>query len=217
MIQSNKIVAYFAIVLIVYGCQPAKQPLGLPFISKPDFTPEWIAKTDSNYNSIHQISGFQFQDQDGQLITEQTVEGKIYIANFIFTSCGSICPRMTENLAIVQKKYLADKDVLILSHSVMPDRDSVAVLKNYANLKGIVSGKWHLLTGNIDSIYRMAKKEYYAGEKIGYYGNQKDFLHTENCMLIDKHRRIRGIYNGTLPLEMERMIEDIEVLKKEID
>jgi protein SCO1/2 len=217
MIQSNKYSSLIALLLLLIGCKPSPQPLGLPFISKPDFTPEWIEKTDARYDSIHQIPSFQFQDQDGQLITEQTVSGKIYIANFIFTSCGSICPRMTENMSIVQKKYLQDKDVLILSHSVMPDRDSVSVLKNYANNKGIVSGKWFLLTGNIDSIYRMAKKEYYAGEKIGYYGNQKDFLHTENCMLLDKHRRIRGIYNGTLPLEMERMIEDIEILKKEVD
>ena len=217
MIQSNKNILSFIILLLVLGCKPAKEPLSLPFISNPDFTPEWITKTDARYDSIHQIPSFRFQDQDGQFITEQTVNGKIYIANFIFTSCGSICPRMTENMSIVQKKYLNDKDILILSHSVMPDRDSVLILKNYANLKGIVSGKWFLLTGNIDSIYRMAKKEYYAGERIGYYGNQKDFLHTENCMLIDKRRRIRGIYNGTLPLEMERMIDDIEILKKETD
>ena len=122
---------------------------------------------------------------------------------------------MTENMAIVQKKFIDDNEILILSHTVMPERDSVLVLKNYAQIKGIQSNKWHLLTGNIDSIYRMAKKEYYAGDKIGYYGNQKDFLHTENCLLIDKHRRIRGVYNGTLPLEMERLIDDIETLKKE--
>ncbi|HQS56566.1 MAG: hypothetical protein B7Y15_14745, partial [Bacteroidetes bacterium 24-39-8] len=130
MIQSNKNILFFVLLLLVISCKPVKQPLGLPFISKPDFTPEWITKTDPRYDSIHQIPSFRFQDQDGQFITEQEVTGKIYIANFIFTSCGSICPRMTENMSIVQKKYLQDKDVLILSHSVMPDRDSVAVLKN---------------------------------------------------------------------------------------
>ena len=104
MIQSNKYSSLIALLLLLIGCKPSPQPLGLPFISKPDFTPEWIEKTDARYDSIHQIPSFQFQDQDGQLITEQTVSGKIYIANFIFTSCGSICPRMTENMSIVQKK-----------------------------------------------------------------------------------------------------------------
>ena len=217
MTPLNKNSLSVACLILLFACKQPVEINGLPFISKPDFTPEWITKTDPRYDSIHQIPSFKLQDQDGKFITELTVAGKIYVANFIFTSCGSICPRMTENMAIVQKRYLHDKEIVILSHTVMPDRDSVPVLKNYANIKGIVSGKWHLLTGNVDSIYRLAKKEYYAGERIGYYGNQKDFLHTENCMLLDKHRRIRGIYNGTLPLEMERMIEDIETLKKEVD
>jgi protein SCO1/2 len=217
MIQLIKISTCTFLILFILGCKQSSQIDTLPFISKPDFTPEWISPDDPRFHSIHRIPSFSFTDQDGKEITEKTVDGKIYVANFIFTSCGSICPRMTENMAIVQKKFLLDNDILILSHTVMPERDSVPILKNYAQLKGIQSNKWHLLTGNIDSIYRMAKKEYYAGEKIGYYGNQKDFLHTENCMLIDKHRRIRGVYNGTLPLEMERLIDDIETLKKEND
>jgi len=217
MIQSTKIKYYLLCLLLTLGCNDPKTVTTLPFISNPDFTPEWISPSDPKYTKIHTIPAFSFTDQDGKMITEKTVDGKIYIANFIFTSCGSICPRMTENLSLVLKKYPQDKDLLILSHTVMPDKDSVSVLKNYAQLKGIPSNKWYLLTGNIDSIYRMAKQEYYAGEKIGYYGNQKDFLHTENCMLIDQHRRIRGVYNGTLPLEMERMMEDIETLKKEVN
>ncbi len=217
MIQSIKNSVCLLVILLFVGCKETIQIESLPFISNPDFTPEWISPDDARYLTIHRIPAFSFTDQDGNNITEKTVAGKIYVANFIFTGCGSICPRMTENLSIVQKKYQLDQDILFLSHTVMPERDNVLVLKNYAQIKGIPSNKWHLLTGNIDSIYRMAKKEYYAGEKIGYYGNQKDFLHTENCMLIDKYRRIRGVYNGTLLLEMERMIEDIEILKKETD
>ena len=103
----------------------------------------------------------------------------------------------------------------MLSHSVTPKMDSVSVLKKYAQAKGIISGKWHLLTGNEDQIYALAKKQYYAGDTVGYYQTGNEFLHTENFILVDKHRRIRGVYNGTLALEMERLMDDIATLKKE--
>lgn len=195
--------------------QKGKETLPLPFINKPDFTPEWIAASSPEYRNIHMIPSFSFTNQDGETITEKTVEGKIYAADFIFTRCGSICPKMTSNMSKVQEAFRNDKDVLLLSHSVTPDMDSVPVLKNYAAAKGIISGKWHLLTGNKEAIYSLARKQYFAGDTIGYYQNANEFLHTENVILVDKHRRIRGVYNGTLPLEMERMIEDIRELKKE--
>ena len=154
-------------------------------------------------------------NQNGETITEKTVEGKIYVADFIFTRCASICPKMTADMGILQEKFKHDDDVLFLSHSVTPQMDSVSVLKKYAEAKGVISGKWHLLTGSLDDIYRLAKKEYYAGDTVGYYQTGNEFLHTENFILLDKHRRIRGIYNGTLPLEMERLIDDIVTLKKE--
>ena len=205
------------LLLSVYllSCQQSDKQEVLPFFNKPDFTPEWINASDSSYQHIHTIPAFTFTDQDGNNITEKTVSNKIYVANFMFTSCGSICPKMTDNLKKVQTKYLNDPSILILSHSVTPERDSVPVLRKYATTKGIVSGKWHLLTGDIKTIYAIAKHDYYAGNVIGYYGAQNDFLHTENCILVDKARRIRGVYNGTLPLEMERLIADIETLKKE--
>lgn len=216
MIRSlrNSIVA---ILIAAAGCKakPGKQTLPLPFINKPDFTPEWIDKNDTAYAAIHHIPAFSFTDQDGKIVTEKTVEGKIYVADFIFTRCGSICPKMTDNMGLLQEKFKTDDDVIFLSHSVTPEWDSVPVLKRYAEEKGVISGKWHLLTGNVDDIYRLAKKEYYAGDTIGYYQTGREFLHTENFILVDKHRRIRGVYNGTLPLEMERLADDIGALKKE--
>ena len=203
------------ILILLAGCKTKPDELPLPFINKPDFTPEWIEKNNPAYTSIHQIPAFTFTDQDGKNITEKTVEGKIYVADFIFTRCGSICPKMTTNMGTLQTKFKDDDEVLFLSHSVTPQMDSVPVLKKYAEAKGVISGKWHLLTGNVDDIYRLAKKEYYAGDTIGYYQTGNEFLHTENFILVDKHRRIRGVYNGTLPLEMERLIEDIVTLKKE--
>ena len=205
------------LVLFAVACKnkTADKSLALPFINKPDFTPEWIEKDDPAYKNIHSIPAFSFTDQDGKTVTEKDVEGKIYVTDFIFTRCGSICPIMTTNMGTLQQKYKDDDEILLLSHSVTPKMDSVPVLKRYAETKGVISGKWHLLTGNEDQIYALAKKQYYAGDTVGYYQTGNEFLHTENFILVDKHRRIRGVYNGTLSLEMERIMDDIETLKKE--
>ena len=211
---------YLTMVIILFfaSCKNNPTPktsIPLPFINKPDFTPEWMNKTDSGYDSIHRIPSFAFTDQDGKNVTEKTVEGKIYVADFFFTRCGSICPKMTGNMALLQERFKDDDDVIFLSHSVTPMMDSVPALKKYAEAKGVISGKWHLLTGDKDSIYALAKKQYYAGDTVGYYQTGNEFLHTENFILVDKHRRIRGVYNGTLALEMERLGDDIMELRKE--
>jgi protein SCO1/2 len=205
----------WALLFLFAACKQKPKEQGLPFINKPDFTPEWIAEDDPSYGSIHRIPSFSFTDQDGNTVTEQTVEGKIYVADFFFTKCGSICPKMTGNMGLLQDKFKNDDGVLLLSHSVTPEQDSVPVLKKYAEAKGVISSKWHLLTGNVDDIYRLAKKEYYAGDTVGYYQANREFLHTENFILIDRHRRIRGVYNGTVELEIERLADDIATLKKE--
>ena len=205
----------FVLLILLVSCKSKPKELVLPFINKPDFTPEWIEKNDPAYSSIHRIPAFSFTDQDGKTVTEKTVEGKIYVADFIFTRCGSICPKMTNNMGLLQEKFKNNDAVLLLSHSVTPAMDSVPVLKKYAEEKGVISGKWHLLTGNEDEIYALAKKQYYAGDTIGYYQAGNEFLHTENFILVDKHRRIRGVYNGTLPLEMERLEDDMNTLLKE--
>ena len=208
---------YLFILLLAFtiSCKhkTAEQPI--PFINKPDFTPEWIKQNDPGYSTIHRIPAFSFTNQDGETVTEKTVGGKIYVANFIFTRCAGICPKMTANMSILQEKFKNDGDVLFLSHSVTPESDSVPVLKKYALAKGVISGKWHLLTGKQEDIYRLAKKEYFAGDTIGYYQTGNEFLHTENFILVDKHRRIRGVYNGTLVIEMERLEDDIKSLKLE--
>ena len=217
-VKNNRLKRIFAILILLSACKARETPkpsLPLPFINKPDFTPEWIDKKDPGYATIHSIPSFSFTDQNGKTVTEKTVEGKIYVADFFFTKCGSICPKLTADMGILQDKFRDENDVIFLSHSVTPDMDSVPVLKKYADAKGVISGKWHLLTGKRDDIYRLAKKEYYAGDTVGYYQTGNQFLHTENFILVDKHRRIRGVYNGTLPLEMERLGEDINLLKAE--
>ena len=207
--------SFFVLLIMLVSCKSKPKELALPFINKPDFTPEWIEKNDPAYLSIHKIPAFSFTDQDGKTVTEKMVDGKIYVADFIFTRCGSICPKMTKNMGLIQEKFKNNDDVILLSHSVTPEMDSVPVLKKYAEEKSIISGKWHLLTGKEEDIYALAKKQYYAGDTIGYYQTGNEFLHTENFILVDKHRRIRGVYNGTLPLEMERMEDDMNMLLKE--
>jgi protein SCO1/2 len=203
------------IALICFGCNDNTSTSTMPFINKPDFTPEWINKKDSRYNNIHFIPSFSFINQNSEIVTEKTVEGKFYVANFFFTKCAGICPLMTANMRLLQNHFKNDNEVLFLSHTVTPDIDSVPELLKYAKSNGIISGKWHIVTGKESEIYKFAKKEYFAGDTIGFYQKGNEFLHTENFILIDKKRRIRGVYNGTLPLEMERLIEDIGYLKKE--
>jgi protein SCO1/2 len=208
---------FFVLLILLEACKNKTPQDPLPFINQPDFTPEWISKSEPAYASIHRIPAFSFTDQDGQTVTEKTVEGKIYVADFMFTRCGSICPKMTANMGLIQEKFKNNGDVILLSHSVTPGTDSVPVLKSYAEEKGVISGKWHLLTGKEEEIYALAKKQYYAGDTIGYYQTGNEFLHTENFILVDRHRRIRGVYNGTLALEMDRLAEDINTLLKEVD
>ena len=188
----------------------------LPFFNVPDWTPAWINKEDSGYNQIHSIPSFSFKDQEGVNFTEANVEGKIYVANFFYTKCRGICPKMTTNMSLLQEVYKNDSTIVLLSHSVTPEIDSIAVLKKYAILNKVDSKKWHLLTGDKNEIYALAKQQYFAGDSVGFYQTGNEFLHTENFILVDQKRRIRGVYNGTLLLEIDRIKEDIQTLKLEL-
>ena len=213
----------FSFVALLMSCNANKLAeetkkdavIALPFFNKPDWTPEWINPTDSNYKQIHHIPSFSFLDQDGNTISEKTVTGKIYVTNFFFTTCRGICPKMTNNMFLLQNAFVADTNVILLSHSVTPETDNVDVLKKYAIENKVNSKQWHLLTGNKNEIYTLAKQQYFAGDSVGYYQTGNEFLHTENFILVDKQARIRGVYNGTLLVEIERIKEDIAILKKE--
>jgi len=220
----KNIFLYFVLLFLLFACTNNTTQtkdhfqdtvVSLPFFNHPDWTPEWVNATDSQYKKIHTIPSFSFMDQNGDVITEQTVEGKIYIANFFFTKCRSICPKMTSNMFLLQEAFKMDSMILFLSHSVTPQSDSVSVLQQYAIQNKVNPKQWHLLTGAQKDIYALAKQQYFAGDTVGYYQSGDEFLHTENFILIDKHRRIRGVYNGTLLVEIDRIKEDINILKKE--
>jgi len=187
----------------------------LPYYASADFTPRWIGKNSSEINAIPQIAPFTLFNQNGDTITERNFAGKIYAADFIFTSCGGICPNMTSNMRKVQEAFKDDGEVLLLSHSVTPELDSVAALKNYAALNNVITGKWHVVTGDRKMIYDLARHSYFADEDLGRPRNENEFLHNENFFLIDRRQRLRGVYNGVMPTEITRLIEDILTLKKE--
>lgn len=187
----------------------------LPFYCAEDFTAEWIAPTDPRYSKIHRIAPFSLRNQQGDVVSNATLAGKIYVANFFFTSCPGICPKMATNLLRVQTAFASDDDVRLVSHSVMPDSDTPEVLQVYASEHGVTAGKWHLLTGDKQSIYDLARRSYFAEKVLGFRKDTSEFLHTENMLLIDRHGRIRGIYNATLPVDADRAIDDIRLLQRE--
>lgn len=188
----------------------------LPFFNEPDWTPAWISPTDPAYKDIHRIPAFSFTDQNGKQVTQNDISGKICVVNFFFIRCRNICPRMTVNMHRLQDIHQQDPDLFFLSHSVDPENDSVPVLHQYAMDNKINAMSWRLLTGDKKEIYRLARKEYFAWDSVGYYLAGDEFLHTENFILLDKARRIRGVYNGTLLTEIDRIHEDIQLLKKEV-
>lgn len=210
--RNNGLILLF--VLVFAACSSEKERL--PYYNTPDFTPVFIQNPNHITDSItHRIGSFSFTDQDGQIISDKTIDGKIHVANFIFTSCGNICPIITQNLKKAGIYFKNDSNVVLLSFSVTPWIDDVATLKAYKQRSGIANKNWHFLTGSRAEIYNLARKSYFAEEDLGFTKDSTQFLHTEHILLIDKTKRIRGIYNGTLKLEIDQLIKDIRALKKE--
>jgi protein SCO1/2 len=189
----------------------------LPYYAEATFTPNWLDGEDESLKSFHTIPSFNLTNQLGKTVTEKTFEDKIYIADFFFTACPGICPKMTANMKVLQDEFLNDHEILLLSHSVTPETDSVPTLKQYAENKGIINSKWHLVTGDRKQIYDLGRQSYFAEEDLGLDKTDEDFLHTENFVLIDQNRHIRGIYNGLNKTAVQQLIADVKTLKKEIN
>ena len=186
----------------------------LPIYNPSMVNPELVDSTVQYISKYHTISDFSFTNQNGKIITQKDYEGKIYVADFFFTTCGSICPKMTMNLAVIQKEIINNPKVMLLSHTVFPETDSVSVLKNYAVKNGVIDNKWNLVTGDKKQIYTMARKSYLA-VKLGKPNELYDMVHTENFVLVDSKRRVRGFYDGTKEEDIQRLIDDINFLCSE--
>lgn len=200
------------IVAIIYNILNVKRPL--PIYQPAMVSEELVDSTIQHQIKYHKIADFSLINQNGQTVTQDTYKDKIYVADFFFTTCQTICPIMTDHMYQIQKEILDDDEVLLLSHSVTPKIDSVTQLKKYAKEKGVIDRKWNLVTGDKKQIYELARKSYLAVKTQGN-GDQFDMIHTENFMLIDKKRQIRGFYDGTNPKDIEKLLEDIDTLKDE--
>jgi len=194
-----------------YLLSPVKK---LPVYNPADVNPKLVDYSVKHIRSNHKIADFKLINQNGDTITQKTYANKIYVADFFFTRCQTICPIMSTNMVDLQEFYKNDTTVMLLSHSVTPVIDSVSVLRAYADKMNVLDSKWNLVTGDKRHIYELARKSYFAVLDEGDGGDQ-DFIHTEQFVLIDKKRQIRGFYDGTSKEEIRRIIDDIDILKKE--
>ncbi|MCH7785836.1 MAG: SCO family protein [Bacteroidetes bacterium] len=198
------------VVLCIVSCnQTSKKQL--PVYNPSDFNPELVDRSLLNTSENHTVADFKLINQNGQTITQEDYKNKIYVVDFFYTSCPSICPIMTDNMGKLQKKFIDNSEIMFLSLSVTPKIDSVAVLRKYADDKGVIDAKWNITTGDKKHIYELARKSYFAVVEQGDGGLQ-DFIHTPNFILVDKKKQIRGVYDGTDDTEILRLIDDIKIL-----
>ncbi|MEL6868801.1 MAG: SCO family protein [Pseudomonadota bacterium] len=184
----------------------------LPYYNSAEFTPHWLGGDSDALSDFHRIPAFEFTNQNGESVSQNDTDQKVYVASFFFSTCPGICPKLKSKLQSVQTAFLDDDNVLILSHSIRPSTDTPEILQQYAQDNGVVSGKWHLLTGEQQVIYELARSAYFANEDLGTLQDQADFLHTENLLLIDQDRRIRGVYNGLSSTSVAHLVADIRRL-----
>ncbi|MBF0694032.1 MAG: SCO family protein [Flavobacterium sp.] len=183
----------------------------LPVYNPSMVNPELVDSTMQHVAAYHKVADFSFVNQNGKTVTQKDYEGKVYVADFFFTTCQTICPIMTDNMTTVQVAVKDNPKVMLLSHTVTPEIDDVPTLKQYAIDHKVIDGKWNLVTGDKREIYKMARKSYLA-VKMGKPEELYDMVHTENFVLVDQERQVRGFYDGTDPDDIERLIEDINWL-----
>ena len=209
----NFIQKYKLFIGFYYVLKPKKT---LPIYNPADVNPELVDTTVQHITIDHTIDNFSFTNQNGKIITQKDYEGKIYVADFFFTTCKTICPKMTNNMAWLQEQIKNNPKVMLLSHSVTPEIDSVSVLKEYAKSKGVLDAKWNLVTGNKKDIYYIARKSYLV-VKTGKPEELYDMVHTENFVLVDTKKRVRGFYDGTnLDGPTEPGIKNVKQLLEDI-
>jgi protein SCO1 len=219
MTKYKWILAGFAAVwivgmIVVYPMLKKNQRL---LVFQPaDINPELVDTDMQRTAKAHRIAEFSLTDQTGSTITNKDFENKIYVADFFFTTCPNICLKMTANLKDLAEFYKMDDDIMFLSHSVTPEKDSVSVLAKYGAENGADPAKWKLVTGPKKHIYELARRSYFAVTTEGD-GGEKDFIHTENFILVDKERKIRGFYDGTSAADIEKLKADIVILRYEYE
>lgn len=209
-------------VLIVFGTGLTasyyilKPQRKLPVYNPVDLDERLVDESIQRKGRNHRTLPFSLYDQNGETFTQDNLEGKIYVADFFFTTCPGICREMAQQKKRLQATLGDNPNFAIVSHTVNPEYDSVAVMKAYAEKQKAQPGKWHLLTGDKPQIYKLARQSYFAVLDEGGNGDENDFIHTENFVLVDHQKRIRGYYDGTSIEEVDRLIEDVGILRKEL-
>lgn len=207
------IVGSFGAIYFGYVAKKQNKALRLlPYYGQSEIKP---SLSGSGVDTVYKtIAPFSFIDQKGNVVTDKNFENKIYVADYFFCTCKSICPIMSEQMERVATQYKDDDDIRFISHTVNPEYDSVNVLADYAEAHGARYGQWYLVTGNKKELYDLARDSYMLDASEGD-GGEDDFIHTQNFALIDKEKHIRGYYDGTNPIEIDQLINDIVLLKKE--
>ena len=185
----------------------------LPIYQPAEVNEKLVDSSIIHVAKYHKISNFKLTNQNGKEITQANYKDKIYVADFFFTTCQDICPVMTKNMYKLQEELKNDNEILLLSHTVIPEFDTVEQLKQYAIENKVDDSKWNLVTGDKKQIYELARKSYLAVEDSRF--NEFDMIHTENFILIDKNKQIRGFYDGTNEKEIEQLLSDIQILKRQ--
>jgi protein SCO1/2 len=211
-ILSIAVVSIAAILMFYNVLKPEEK---LPIYQPNMVSFQLVDSTVQHVKRFHKIKDFSLVNQNGEKVTNENYRDKIYIADFFFTTCQGICPIMKENMIILQDEYKDDDQVYLLSHTVTPEIDTKEVLKKYSLEKGVIDSKWNLVTGDKKQIYNLARKSYLVAEDVEE-SELFEMIHTENFVLVDPERRIRGFYDGTDQESMNALIYDIKVLKKEI-
>lgn len=210
-------VGVFALIVVVgmvLAYPLLKTQKTLKIYQPADINPKLVDESKRSVEKDHRIADFELVNQLGDTITNKAFEDKIYVADFFFATCPSICPIMSRNIADLQEEFKDRPEVMFLSHSVTPQIDSVEALYEYGELYEANPERWMLTTGDKKHIYELARKSYFAVLDEGDGGKQ-DFIHTENFILVDTERRLRGFYDGTSEKDMERLADEIRILLAE--
>ena len=209
-----------SVIIVIIGITIAyfmiSKPKPLKVFNPADINPKLVDESLQSTNKNHRVGGFNLTDQDGNTVTPNNFKDKIYVTDFFFVTCPTICPKMTDQMLRVYEEFKDNDAILLLSHTVMPEEDSVPVLKEYADKIEVNSNKWKFVTGDKKQIYDLARKTYFAAVTEGD-GGVEDFIHTENFVLVDKEKRLRGFYDGTSKKDVDRLINDIYTLLSEYE
>ena len=209
----NSVAAFLgagALMLLCVSCNTTRD--GLPYFRDQYLTPEWLSVRTASAPTMHRVQPFALVDQRGRVVTEREIVDHVTVVHFFYATCGRVCPRTQSSIARWLRAMPSDNRIQVLSHTVQPERDSVAALAEYASMHEIIDPRWRLLTGPRATLESLAAASYFVNLTDGRSYGTTDLQHTETLSLIDQRGRIRGVYNGTLQLDMERMADDARVL-----